>query len=95
MKVGHWKKNPTISFYRATSAYQEGGMLGWECYCECDSGARPERSKTERGREGPGLALLAGVQTDFLLEREDFVMSMLLRLGKMLRPGNLNVLSLL
>jgi hypothetical protein len=70
-------------------------MLGWECYCECDSEARPERSKTERGRDGPGLALLAGVQTVFLLEREDFGMSMLLRLGKMLRPGNLNVLSLL
>jgi hypothetical protein len=30
-----------------------------------------------------------------LLEREDFGMSMLLCLGKMLRPGNLNVLSLL
>ncbi len=38
MKVGHWKMIPTISFYRAPRAYQEGGMLGWECYCECQTG---------------------------------------------------------
>jgi hypothetical protein len=31
----------------------------------------PERSKTERGREGPGLSLSAGGHTAFVLERED------------------------
>ncbi len=33
--------------------------------------AAPERRKTEKGSEGPGLALSAGAHTKFLLERED------------------------
>jgi hypothetical protein len=32
----------------------------------------PEKSKTDRGSEGPGLALLAGAHSVFLLESEDF-----------------------
>jgi hypothetical protein len=50
--------------------------------------AEPERSKIERGSEGPGLALSAGVHTVFLLEREDLGTSLLLCPGKMLRQGN-------
>jgi hypothetical protein len=50
--------------------------------------AEPERSKTERGSEGPGLALSAGVHTAFLLEREDLGTSLLLFPGKMFRQGN-------
>jgi hypothetical protein len=52
-----------------------------------------ERSKTERGSEGPGLALSAGANTIFLLEREDLGTSMLLHPGKIFRQGNLNALS--
>ncbi len=47
--------------------------------------AAPERSKTERGSEGPGLALSAGAHTVFLL---DMGMSLLLCPGKMFRQGN-------
>jgi hypothetical protein len=54
---------------------------------------RPERSKTERGRESPGLALLAVAHTDIWLEREDLGMSLLLCPGKMFRQGNYNALS--
>ncbi len=54
--------------------------------------AEPERSKTERGSEGPGLALSAEVHhevhTAFLLEREDLGTSLLLFPGKMFRQGN-------
>jgi hypothetical protein len=38
----------------------------------------PEGSKTERGSEGPGLAILAGVQTDICMERKDLGTSLLL-----------------
>ncbi len=43
----------------------------------------PERSKTERGREGPGLALLAGAHIDIWLEREDLGTSLFLCPGKL------------
>jgi hypothetical protein len=49
--------------------------------------AQPERSKTEGGSEGPDLALSAGAQTIFLLEREDLVTSLLLCPVKMFRQG--------
>jgi hypothetical protein len=42
-----------------------------------------EKYKTERGSKGPGLALLAGAFTVFLLKREDLGMSPLLCPGKM------------
>jgi hypothetical protein len=47
----------------------------------------PERSKTKRGSEGPGLALLTRAHSDFFLEREDFGTSLLLCPGKMFRQG--------
>ncbi len=37
-----------------------------------------ERSKTERGSKGPGLALTAGAHTAFLLESEYLGSSLLL-----------------
>jgi hypothetical protein len=50
--------------------------------------ACPERSKTKRGSEGPGLALLAGAnRTDFFFAG-DFCTSMLLFAGKMFKQGN-------
>ncbi len=48
----------------------------------------PERSKTEKGREGPALALSAGAQTVFLLEMEDLGTYLLLCPGKMFSQGN-------
>ncbi len=36
-----------------------------------DGPTAPERSKIERGREGPGLVLSAGEHTAFVLKRED------------------------
>ncbi len=48
----------------------------------------PERSKTESGRERPGLALSATAHTVFLLGWEDLGMSLLLCPGKMFRQGN-------
>jgi hypothetical protein len=57
--------------------------------------AGPESSKTEKGSEGPGRALSAGVHTAFLLEREDLGTSLLLFPGKMFRQGYKNALSLL
>jgi hypothetical protein len=53
-----------------------------------------ERSKTKRGSEGPGLALLAGAHTVFLVEREDLGTSLLLCPDKMFRQENKNVISL-
>ncbi len=50
--------------------------------------AAPERSKTERASDGPGLALSAGAHTVFLLEREDLGTSLLLCPGKMFSQGN-------
>jgi hypothetical protein len=44
-----------------------------------------ERSKTERVREGPGLALLAGAHTDIWLERKDLCTPLLLCPGKEFR----------
>ncbi len=49
---------------------------------------RPERSKTERGIKGHGLALLAGAYTVFFLERDDLGTSLLLSPGKMFRQVN-------
>ncbi len=49
---------------------------------------RSERSMTERGSEGPGLYLSAGVLSVFLLEREDLGTSLLLCPGKMFRQEN-------
>jgi hypothetical protein len=54
---------------------------------ECN---QPERSKTERGRDGPTLAFLAVALTDIWLEREDLGTSLFLRvlvrcLGKELK----------
>jgi hypothetical protein len=48
----------------------------------------PERSKTERGSEGPGLAFLAGAHIVFLLEREDLGTSLFLCPDKMFRQEN-------
>ena len=56
-----------------------------QCTCTMYS---PERSKTERGREGSALALIAGAHTDIWLEREDLGTSLLLCPGKMFRQGN-------
>ncbi len=47
-----------------------------------------EKSETERGKEGPGLALLAGAHTDIWQEREDLCTPVLLCPGKMFRQGN-------
>ncbi len=52
------------------------------CYCAVSE--QPEKSKTERGNEGPGLALSAV----FLLERDDLGTSLLLCPGKMVSQGN-------
>jgi hypothetical protein len=49
--------------------------------------ALTKRSKTKRGRESPGLVLLAGAYTDICLEREDLITSLLLCPGKMFRQG--------
>ncbi len=50
----------------------------------------PERSKTERGRESPELALSAGEHSDIWLERKDLGTgtSLLLCPGKLFRQGN-------
>jgi hypothetical protein len=48
----------------------------------------PERSKKERGRESPGLALLAGAHTDIWLEKEDPGTSLKRCPGKMFRQEN-------
>jgi hypothetical protein len=50
--------------------------------------ACPERSKTDRGSDGPGWALSAGAHTVFLLEREDLNTSLLLCPGKMFKQEN-------
>ncbi len=44
--------------------------------------AFPERSKAERGSEGPGWTLSAGAYTVLLMEREDLNTSLLLCPGK-------------
>jgi hypothetical protein len=48
-----------------------------------------ERSTKERGNEGQGLGLSAGVHTVFLLERVDLGMSMLLWPGKMFKQAKM------
>jgi hypothetical protein len=48
----------------------------------------PERSKTRRGREGPGLALAVGEHTVFVLEREDLGTPLFPCPGKMFRQEN-------
>jgi hypothetical protein len=54
--------------------------------------ARPKKDSPEglpeRGRESPGLALLAREHTGIWLEREDLSTSLLLCPGKMFRQGN-------